>query len=759
MIQPRLSQVFIFSFLLSSVSLAGNPIRGFVEDASSREPLPAVNILIEGTNTGSSTNLDGYFVIDGLNPGVYSLLISCMGYYPHREQVVVANEVMEPLRIELTPGIFKLEDVVVELEEESGLSARVSPIVSNVPINVTTIKRMPSMLAETDVLRAIQAIPGVKASSEISSGIYVRGGSPDQTLILMDHNVVYNPSHLFGIFSTFNADAVKHIDLLKGGFPARYGGRSGSVLEVITNEGNRKETEGMASIGIISARAVLEGPLPKGKGSYAFSGRRTYFDGIMAYYRNKDPDLDLPVYYFYDGNGKLNFDLSNKTTLSLAGYWGEDILDLEAGPEETRIKLNLTWGNRTFNSRLRHVLSRNLFLTVNASVSRYRSQHGIDYDGIEISESFDRLMDYSLKSDLEYSGKSGHRLRTGAAVNRYDFTLRIENFSVSEIDADEISYCYTWYAEDQWRISPLFEIQPGLRTYYYDRGDYFRIDPRLAFVYYYDAGLRFKIAGGRYSQFINLLNFGEGMSNFDIWVPLDETIEPSYSDQIVLGLEWEPKNDLEFTAETYFTGMNNIVELNRVITDQVDNTNQAFLPGGEGYAYGFEWMLRRKEGRLTGWFGYSLSWTQRRFHETYQNNGDWYYPVWDRRHDFITTCNYALNKRWDLSAAWRYNTGQGYTQPVGVYAMHYSTYGFDRQVMYGGLNNYRFPADHRLDLTAAYKHKFWGGLPATLNLSIYNVYSRRCYYRRFIDTGANPVEIEDVKLLPMLPMVSYEVRF
>ena len=734
-------------------------IRGFVVDATNEEPLPAVNIVMEGQRRGASTNLDGYFVIDRLKPGVYQLMVTYIGYHPKKEEVVVTNQMMEPISIQLLPSDIELEEVIVEVSEENELETRMSPMVSNIPVDVTTIRKMPSFGAEMDVLRAMQVIPGVKASSDVSSGIYVRGGSPDQTLILMDHNVVYNPSHLFGLFSTFNADAVKRINLLKGGFPAEYGGRSGSVLEVITNEGNRKESEGMISLGIVSARGSYEGPLPNDKGSYAVSARRTYMDPLLAAMGS-----DLPKYYFYDGNGKLNLDITSKSTLTIAGYWGGDHLDWEMGPANNKLNLYLTWGNRTLTSRYRQVLSRNLFLSVNAAVSRYRSKWGIENGGVVMNETYDRIFDYSLKSDLEYMGNENHRIKTGISVNRYDFTLNIVNYDLNQVDIRSESYLFSMYVEDVWRAHPLFEIKPGLRSYYFEDGDYFRLDPRLALLYHYDVNMRFKIAGGRYSQFINLINYGELMSSFDIWVPVEKSVEPSYSDQIVLGFEMEPREDLEFTLEGYYTRMQNLTDFDWIQIEESEDADDAFLTGGEGFAYGVELMLRQTKGRATGWIGYSLSWTKRRFDDTYLNNGDWYFPIWDRRHDFVTMVNYALTKNWDISGTWRFNTGQGYTQPLGMVTNRFAGASPDlvedggRSVVNGSLNNYRFPADHRLDLNATYKHHFFK-LPANLNISIYNAYSRRSYWRRTINFEENPVDISDAKLLPILPMVSYEVRF
>lgn len=751
-------------FLLCAVSLssaAGGVIRGFVVDATSDEVLPGANVVIEGMQRGAAANLDGYFVIDQLDPGVYSLEISYLGYHKKNERVAVTHQLMKPMKIGLIPSGIELEEVTVIVEEDNEEEIRMSPIVSTVPVQVTTLRRLPSLAAEMDVLRTMQTIPGVKASSDFNSALYVRGGSPDQTLILMDHNPVYNPTHMFGMFSAFNADAVKRIELMKGGFPAEYGGRSGSVLEVITKEGNRKKREGLFSIGIVSSRAAVEGPLPMEKGSYAVSFRRTYFEPIINALRQTG-DMDLPNYYFYDGNGKLNLDLSEKSTLTIAGYWGNDDLLFRMGPDDNRSKFNLNWGNRTLAARLRHVLSRNLFLSVGASYSRYRSAWCFENSGVKLEDSYDRLRDYSFKADLEYMGKLKHRIKTGLLISRYQLTLKIISNDAPLVDIDPSAYNYSFYAQDSWRISPMLEIKPGFRMYYHDLGQRFNIDPRLALVYYFDRNQRFKIAGGRYSQFIHLITFGEGFGSFDIWAPVDDSIDPSYSDQIVLGYEWEPRKDLEVTVETYYTDMNRISNFD-YLTDRSEKASDAFV-FGEGYAYGAEWMVRKTNGRLSGWLGYSLSWTKRHFPSTYINRGNWYYPKWDRRHDFIIAGCCELNDRWDLSGVWRYNTGQGFTQPLGITTSRLADvppefqYSLGRMEVNGFMNNYRFPADHRLDLTASYKHRFCG-LPARFNLSVFNAYSRRGYWQRVVDTSENPPDIIDLKMLPIVPMISYEVRF
>ncbi len=750
--------LFINLFLFNHLGFAAQ-IRGVVVDATSHEPLPSASVVIENSDLGTTTNLDGYFFITGLNEGKYNIIVSYLGYFPLQQEVVV-EDLKSPLRIELSRRDVVLNEAVVTIKSEKVQDIRKTPAVSTVPIEGQIIKLMPSMMGEMDVLRALQQIPGVKASSDLSSALHIRGGSPDQTLILMDHNVVYNPSHLFGIFSTFNADAVKHINLYKGGFPAEYGGRSGSVLDVITNEGNRQKTQGLFSLGLVSAKCAVEGPLPSKLGSYAWSGRRTYFDPVLAAMRSAK--VDVPNYYFYDTNGKINFDLSDRTTLSIAGYIGNDIMNTDFGPKDERGYFYLKWGNQSLTSRLRHCLRSDIFLSVGASVSEYHSGWGFYDEKITLDEGKDQMLDKSVKADIEYYGIPRHTLKAGSWISRYDIRFKEGNEDLTYVDVNGWTTNYSMYIQDKWRINSFFEVQPGLRGYYHTAGKHLSWDPILSMAYHYDDRHRAKLAIGRYSQWLNLMTFGEGFSNFDLWIPIDESMKPSYSNQIVLALETERGDGIEFTIEGYYTQMKNIAAFNPR-TDQGEVAGDAFV-NGKGYAYGWEIMLSKKQGRLTGWMGYALSWTKRRFPGSLINWGRWFYPQWDRRHDFIVVALYPISRAWNFSVSWRYNTGQGYTQALGIYTVRYAGLdpedltNYGRTILMGSKNNYRFPADHRLDITFSWKHLFLGK-NATLNLSVFNVYSRRPYWQRWFETSEDPVQITDLKLLPILPLFSYEVKF
>ncbi|GBE29910.1 hypothetical protein BMS3Bbin04_00934 [bacterium BMS3Bbin04] len=427
------------------------------------------------------------------------------------------------------------------------------------------------------------------------------------------------------------------------------------------------------------------------------------------------------------------------------------------------------WGNRTAIARLRQVLSKTSFLTVGLAYSRYRSgaevwdldETGEDSDNL-LDDFRNRFNDIAVRADWELMGWRNHRIKTGVQVSQLSAEVREESEDLIWIDIDTSSVNVAYYLQDQWRINSMFEVQPGIRAVYHESGDYFGLDPRLALVYHHSPEMRFKLAGGRYHQFVNLISAGDMLSFYDIWLPYDGTVKATVMNQYVLGWEYDFHPQYEFTCETYYNDMENLVEFNRNI-DEADSFSEAFLEG-EGRSYGVELMLRKKAGRWNGWFGYSLSWSERRFPNTYQNDGDWYPPKWDRRNDFIGVTMYPLSENWDISGQWRFNTGQGYTSRVAQYSQPEGPVGNENQgdngrgSLFGSLNNYRHPSDHRLDVSAIYNHHFFG-LPAKLTLSVYNVYSRRSIWMRIEDPSDNPISSVDIKLLPILPLVGYEVRF
>jgi len=729
------------------------PITGFIVDAKSGEPLPVASGVIEDTDMGATANLDGYFVISNVPVGRHIVIFSHLGYHSTSLDVTVTGADREPLRVELKPSRIELATVEVTVKQEETRDLRQTPTVSAVPLDAKLLRTMPSLGGEMDIMRALQTIPGVKSTSDISSALFVRGGSPDQTLILMDYNTVYNPSHMFGLFSTFNSDAVKFLNLIKGGFPAQYGGRSGSVLEVITNDGNRKSYQGLASLGLLSARGAIEGPLSVAgrKGSFAASYRRTYID-LMVDAMRKTSDIDLPDYNFYDGNGKLNLDLTDRTTLTVAGYWGDDQMNFDFGDEDARLNAYMNWGNQTLATRLRHALGKSSYISFGGAYSRFKSKWSFSNEDVIFDRGSERISDWSLKTDYEFMGWQDHQIKTGLWYSYYDTHFYEENEDMVFVDVAPSTFNISWYLQDTWRLSAFYELQPGIR-----------VDPRLAMVYRFEENIRTKLALGRYTQWMNVMSGGAELNVFDIWFPVDRSIKPAYTYQAVLGFEYDRLEGYEFTAETYYTDMHNVA-IFRPMVDEGTKGSDAFVLG-KGFAYGFEWMAAKKIGRLNGWLGYSLSWTKRRYPmDSHINEGQWFYPKWDRRHDFIAVVNFQKSRRWEYSASWRYNTGQGFTQALGIYTMRME--GFDpnelghygRAPYMGSKNNYRFPEDHRLDVSASYNHLFFKK-QAKLTLSVFNLYSRRSYWLRMYDTSEKLMKITDAKLLPIVPMINYEVRF
>ncbi|MDK9698797.1 MAG: TonB-dependent receptor, partial [bacterium] len=520
-----------FFLILFGATVQAATIRGFVRDHSSRETIPGASVQIANTNIGTPANLDGFYILSNLSAGNYTLRFSAMGYAVLTKPVTLDANAVKTLDVELAVTGVQQKEIEVIGEREENDEGRQTAKVSSVVIESQRIKNIPALAGEVDILRMIQAIPGVKSTSDISTGLNVRGGNSAMCLIQMDQSAVYNPSHMFGIFSTFNGDAVKHLQLMKGGFSAEYGGRAGSILEVVTKEGNRNETKGNVSLGIVSSRALIEGPLPGKQGSYALSGRRTYFDFILDPLRKNEDFKDLPDYYFYDANGKLNWDFNEKTTLTVAGYTGLDDMTVEAGDDDSRFKISTQWGNRTFASRLRHVVSTDAFVTFGYTYSRYASDFSIYNEGRQMMAFTNQFHDQMLRTDGEYHGISNHTFRTGIEAHRFSVVVKSMNEKTTQADINGHSWNIAHYLQDNWKLAPKLEMKYGLRWYWHEMGKWTKFDPRLAFVYHYNPMTRFKLAGGRYHQWIELINGDASGASFEIWVPNDGSISPMYSDQ------------------------------------------------------------------------------------------------------------------------------------------------------------------------------------------------------------------------------------
>ena len=595
-------------------------LSGFVRDRSDGESLPNATVVMALANRdlGTLSNSAGYYAMQGLPAGICLVTVSYIGYAAYRDTVLLTGQDVR-LDVELDPEALNLEEVVVTAEGSSAEHELVQPSV--VTLKMKSLQQM-AAVGETDLLRSLQLLPGVQTASDYSSGLYVRGGGPDQTGILLDQMRLYNPSHAFGFFSTFNPDAIKDITFYKGAYPAQYGGNLGAILDVQNRDGNRRNVSTSGGVSLISSRILSEGPL--GQGSWMIAGRRTYIDPALRLIRKAVNDLDGLGYWFYDLNAKVNTQVTPNDNLMISAYGGDDHLDIALSDSVNTFGFGNVWGNRALTGRWTHVFSPALFGRVIALYSKYRS---------------DITLDYFASAD--------HTVRTGVDLTllRFDYGWQFDQYQGNEIVEP---YLLSAYVQDDWQVTPLTEVRMGLRTTYYEEGGRLFVNPRLSVSRVLGEGLRLKLGGGSYRQYLQLVST-EGFSGGDVWVSLDETVEPGRSRQVVSGLEWEPSGSYRLSVESYYTHLRNLVVIDEEAEENGDQSTSEdlFKTGGEGYATGLELFAEKRRGRLSGWLGYTLGWTRRTFAEIDQ--GRTFPPKYDRRHDASLTGSYRAGKwSWEI---------------------------------------------------------------------------------------------------------------
>jgi len=729
-------------------------VNGYITDSRTGETLLMANVALLEINRGTSSNTSGYFTITNIEPGSYTLVATYIGYRRFEREIVLEPGENVRLNIELIPESFEMEALVVESEAEREEQRNIG----TAQVSMQLIKDLPSVI-EPDVFRSVQLLPGVKAASDFSSGLYVRGGSPDQTLILLDETTVYNPTHFFGFFSTFNPDAVKDVRLYKGGYPAEYGGRIGSVLTVYNKDGNRVENQGTVSLGLLASRASFEGPYSRG--SYMLAVRRSTIEPVLAVLRQTidgAPDL----FYFYDINGKLNFDATENDRFSLAFYAGNDNVSI---PFQEDANIRLKYGNQTVSSQWRRIFSDKVFGSFTATGSRYFNEPTIRIAGTPIERNND-IFDFSLKADLEYLPNEFHTFSAG--VWGGNILLRFQDrFDNVETFSNRIRSQYlSAYLQNRWRPANEWIITGGLRVNTFSEGNYVRLEPRLSAEYRPNSRVRLQAAYGRYNQFLTLIT-NEAFSGLDIWLTTDEGVPPAYGDQFVLGAKTVPFTGYGFDVEIYYRTMRDLFELDPFVTDAAGLDYAELFRFGEGYAYGFELFLEKQRGPVTGFLGYTYSITRRKFPGFNApilddpTRARFYPPKYDRTHDVNLTANYQLSSRWSTNSVFSYATGQAYTQPLGRTQFADIPWANSARDAFtiGNLNASRLPAYHRLDIAFTRSGRFFDLGDAEWQFQIINVYSRRNVWFYNYDFDENPIERNDVNLLPIIPSVSYTVNF
>ena len=624
--------MFIVSVTIFCTDATGQSVHtvsGYIREKGSRELLIGVNIYAPFLEKGTVSNRYGFYSLP-LPAGTYELIYSYVGYHIVREKIILDKDI--ELDIFLEPSV-ELEGVEIKADRYEKVTEMVQMSVLELP--VSQVNDIPALLGEKDVFKALQLMPGVQSGSEGSSGLYVRGGGPDQNLIILDDATVYNANHLFGFFSLFNGDALKSIELIKGGFPARYGGRLSSVVEMNMKDGNKEDFKGEAGIGLISSRLTLEGPLKSGVSSFLFSGRRTYIDVLTRPLMPEDEKLG---YYFYDLNAKLNYDFSKKDKLYLSGYFGKDKFGYvdRYGNEED--EAGLFWENATASLRWNHLFNNRLFSNASFIFSNYRLNIYEDSKYEDYRYSLDytsSIRDFSFKYDLEFHPASGHTIRGGFLTTYHRFRPSavvikesedngLDNFEsrVNDINTLESGL----YVEDEVKIQRKCLSMAGLRLSHFveDNKQYLGLEPRLAASYRLMPDLALKASYALMNQYVHLLsNTGLGLPT-DLWVPSTDNVKPQRSQQIAAGLAKDlTKQNLAITIEGYYKKMDDIIGYKEGATFLLieDPTGaEAFtwednITSGQGWAYGMEFLVQRKTGKLTGWVGYTLSWTQLQFDE------------------------------------------------------------------------------------------------------------------------------------------------
>lgn len=766
--------------LLWLISLEAATVNGFVTQADNGEPLQYVNVQILETKVGMQTNKKGYFVINISNPGTYTLQASLVSHVTYINTFSIKEgDDHHSMDIQLLKAGIEMPTVVVT---GAGIN---DPDDENYQIKVSLVRQTTQdiqnvvSVAEADVFRSVLTLPGVTPISDFSAGLYVRGGSPDQNLILLDDIDVYNPNHFGGVFSTFNSDAVSSVQLIKGGYPAQYGGRLSSVLDVTNRQGNRNYHQGVARLSAISSSATLEGPWKIGNqsGSYMGSYRRTYLELIKEIYD------ELPDYYFYDGHAKLNWDLDSRNKLSASTYFGMDKLSFDFGAT-----LNLDWGNRTFTTQWVHLINSKLFAHFIVAGSEFRSNFSQESE--DSGDTFERkngINDLTAKGILSWNPNNKHQVDFGYEAKHNQTWLKMETnyqYDTNALpDVEVSSLLSSAYVQDVWDVNEFWTIQPGLRMSWYKTleinlanspsASYMNLEPRLSIRRKLDVGESVFFNYGRYYQYLTLMS--PGMSSpFDMWFPLDGSLNPGQSDHYTLGYKNDLSEKFGFDMELYYKDYRNLLEFNVATGFDWDNANGQLADTfhvGKGFTMGADFMLRTDWLGWQGYLGYTIGKTRRKMEGTNLDaetgEGIYFYPKYDKTHQLnvVETLNITevtgkqfLGADFKLGINFSYSTGQPNQKPERIFFD-----GEDFQLIYSYTDRERLPNYMRLDLSTKYEFvRSWGSIEPYIEavniLNRKNVGSRE-YYISPDEEGNLKLQHEDGTQFPFLPFVGVNIKW
>jgi hypothetical protein len=768
-----LTLIVFLGWTITSFAQEKATLSGTIKDQSKGEELIGAMIRIKGQNIGAETNEYGFFSLT-VPVGTYTFIISAVGFEKQEQTIVLTESKRLDIQLEVEKGT-ELEELVISSERQD---ANVKEAVMGVErLDPKELSKIPVLFGEKDIIKTMQLLPGVKSAGEGSAGYYVRGGGADQNLILLDEAPVYNASHLLGFFSTFNSDAIKDATLYKGNQPANFGGRLSSVLDIKMNEGNSKRYNVSGGLGLISSKLNVEGPIVKDKASFLITGRRTYADLFLkASDRFKDNQL-----YFYDLNAKVNYRIGQKDRLFLSGYFGRDVLGVGQS-------FGFNWGNATGTLRWNHIINDKLFSNTSLIYSSY--DYKISIKGGDVKFDIVSLIrDWNLKQEFQYFANTRNKIRYGFNVINHDITpgqidsktaVGIVPVTLNPTRSIESSAFITndWDVTENLsmsygvRISGFSVLGNGQEVYRYnENGDvisseiykknehlktYLNVEPRISMSYTYSKSASFKAAYARNAQNIHLVSNSTSSSPTDVWLATSLNTKPETADQFSFGWFKNFKENMyEFNVETYYKSMLNQIDYRNGANTNANELLEGELLYGKGRAYGMELVLKKKQGRLTGWVGYTLSRTERRIDGINDNN--WYVAKQDRTHDLSVVAIYDITPKVSVSALFIYYTGNAVTFPSGKYTVNGET-----QFLYTERNGYRMPAYHRLDLGVTWIRKNTEKFESSWNFSLYNAYGREnAYIITFRENEDNPNITEAVQttLFRWIPAVTYNFKF
>lgn len=772
-LKSTLTLVISFLTIQSQVFAQNNhTVSGTIKDIGTGETLIGASVKVTGVKrAATSTNAYGFYSLN-LPNGSYKLEVSYVGYQSFIKEVEISENIK--LSVELLASNELAEVVVTEVKRNNNVSSAQMGVDK---LNVKDIRNVPVLFGESDIIKTLQLLPGIKSAGEGNSGFFVRGGAVDQNLILLDEAPVYNASHLLGFFSTFNSDAIKDVTVYKGGMPAQYGGRLSSVLDIKMNDGNKKEYTVEGGLGLISSRLKVEGPFKKDKSSFIVSGRRTYADLFLGL--SPDSSINNNTLYFYDLNAKANYQIDDKNVVYLSGYFGRDKLGLAN-------TFGFGWGNATATLRWNHLFSSRLFSNTSLIYSNYdyTIENLLGGNEFKVSSS---IRDFNIKQDFQYALNNQHEIKFG--IDAIQHTIAPGKLTTSSLNINPLTiqnrkgYEVAAYISDDYKVTDNINIVFGTRlstfslmgggnfkTYdvngnivaekNYDGNEivksYINLEPRFSSSFLIDETKSIKASYTRNTQNLHLMSNSTATSPTDLYIMNSNNTKPEIADQVALGYFKNFKNDMyEFSGEVYYKTMQNQIEY-RNGTDLRGNSNvEADLIYGKGRAYGVELFVKKKYGDFNGWVGYTLSKTERQFDQI--NRGNWFLARQDRTHDLSVVGIYKVSTRWSLSSTFVYSTGNAVTFPTGKYTIEDQTVFY-----YGDRNANRIPDYHRLDFSATLDGKPNRKLKSSWNFSVYNLYNRQNPFAiNFRDNPDNLAQTQAVRttLFGIIPSVTWNFKF